>query len=98
MNKIQNQLIKEIEKRCTTLMIGSVARFEDNFGYLWANDGPHREGFDQLWYDTRHDVLNFGNHQIRSIVEDLFRHFLDEKNNELYHYELKMDAHKQGDK
>lgn len=98
MNKNQNKLIKDIEKRCTTLMIGSLARFEDNFAYLWE-DG-NNEKFEQLWEDTRHEILNFGNHQIRSIVEDLFRHFLNQNDNTgKYHYQLPVNYNnKQGDK
>jgi hypothetical protein len=100
MNKNQNKLIKDIEKRCTTLMIGSLARFEDNFSYLWENNNHNTEKFEQLWEDTRHEILNFGNYQIRSIVEDLFRHFLNQNDNNKFHYQLPVNYNnnKQGDK
>ena len=98
MNKHENRLIKDVEKKCTTIMIGSLARFEENFGYLWEKESGHQDKFDDLWQQTRNDILNFGNHHIRSVVEELYKYFLDqaERQNYKYHYELRFD-NKKGD-
>lgn len=97
MNKHETKLIKDIEKRCTTIMIGSLARFEQHFGYLWEKETSNRDQFDDLWQDARDQILNFGNYQIRSVVEELYKHFLDKQDNKKYHYELYFDNNKKGD-
>lgn len=67
-----NQAIKEeIKKRILTTTIGSLARFEKYFGYLWAhgkeNITPQEEQMLDLWEEARYEILNLGNQQIRSI-------------------------------
>jgi hypothetical protein len=97
MNKQQNQLIKEIEKKCTTIMIGSLVRFEKRFGYLWDKEDEIGNTYYDLWQEVRHDVLNFGNHQIRDTIENLYKFFIDDKNNKSNYYEFRFDK-QQGDK
>jgi hypothetical protein len=46
MNHTQNKLIKSIEKKCTTIMIGALARFEDNL----LNYGTKKETQNQINY------------------------------------------------
>jgi hypothetical protein len=82
MNYQQNKLIKNIEKKCTTIMIGALARFEEKFGHLWEEEGdPKADAMHELWQETRHNVLNFGNHNIRTATEDLYRYFIKNEEN-----------------
>lgn len=97
MNHKQDKLIKNIEKKCTTIMIGALARFEDNFGYLWEEEGDAESDLNHnKWQNVRSNILNFGNHQIRAAVEELYRYFLENKHsNGNYNYEFNLN--KKGD-
>jgi hypothetical protein len=96
MNQRQNKLIKDIEKKCTTIMIGSIARFERVFGHLWDNEDEQGDKNYEDWQTARHEILNFGNNQIRDAIENLYKFFIDEKRN-TYEYEIRFD-NKKGDK
>jgi len=65
------ELLHNIEKRFKTTMIGALARFEESFGYLWENDSEKQQYYDDLWDHTRNSILNNGNHQIRSAIDEL---------------------------
>jgi hypothetical protein len=86
---IDNKLINDIEKRMRTLMIGSIARFEESFGYLWKHgDEPSTKQenlFRDKWEDLRYELLNHGNHQIRSAVNEL-RSYVNNQNKYNYSY------------
>lgn len=88
MNHKQNKLIKNIEKKCTTIMIGAIAKFEQSFGHLWDKEDDKGNYYHDLWQKTRHDILNFGNHQIRENIENLYKHFIETKDNK-YYYEFR---------
>jgi hypothetical protein len=62
-----NNIIKQIETRLKTTMIGSLARFESAFGHLWEDDDEYAD----IWEDVRTSILNNGNHQIRMAIDDL---------------------------
>jgi hypothetical protein len=100
MNQKQNQLIKDIEKKCTTIMIGALVRFEETFGNLWEKEDERGDYYHDLWQKTRHEILNFGNHQTRLAVENMYKHFLNSnQNNKKYNYEIRFDHPKdKGDK
>lgn len=88
----EEDLLKEIEKRCQTLMIGSISRFEKAFGYLWNHgDNPNtKQEADCLekWKNLRHDLLNHGNNQIRLALDELDAFFYD---NNKYKYNYKFN-------
>lgn len=69
--KHKEELMRDIETRLKTTMIGSIAQFEKYFGYLWENDSNHREKYEDLWEEARNNILNNGNHQIRLAMRDL---------------------------
>lgn len=81
-----------LTKRFQTTMIGALFEFEQNFGYLWGLDKDERDLTDQqekfrsLWEDTRNQILNNGNNQLRKCLSDLEK--LD-TNNIKYNYNLK---------
>lgn len=91
MNQKQSNLIKDIEKKCTTIMIGSLARFEQAFGHLWEKEDKNGDYYHEIWQSVRHDILNFGNHQSRIAVENLYKHFIDNKESPKgkYYYEFR---------
>lgn len=73
------KIIKDIETRLKTIMIGSISRMEKSFGYLWNyGDEPNtatEEQFADKWEDLREDILNHGNQQIRLAINLLEKHF-----------------------
>jgi hypothetical protein len=89
-----SQAIKEeIKKKILTATIGSLARFEKYFGYLWGhgkeNITQQEEAMLDLWEEARYEILNLGNQQIRTIDNIL------PKFEQKYHYNFKIK--KQGD-
>jgi hypothetical protein len=71
----RREIIEQIEIRFKTIMIGSLARFEKEFGHLWNNNAEpsnnQEEYFSEKWEDLRHDLLDHGNNQIRQGIEEL---------------------------
>jgi hypothetical protein len=84
------ELIHSIEKRMKTTMIGAIAKFEDRFSYLWEEDNVNKERYEDLWDNTRNDILNHGNHQIRSAIKELsdFVYGPQKEFNQKYHYKF----------
>ena len=78
MNKDQ-KLIKNIETKFKTLMIGSIARFEDSFGYLWNHGSEpqttNQEDFKDKWDTLRLELLDHGNYQIRLAIQDIMNYY-----------------------
>lgn len=66
-----NNLEDLFEKRMQTIMIGALARFEENFDHLWTKNNTNNEYFLDLWQRARQDILDYGNHQIRLGKKDL---------------------------
>lgn len=66
-----------LTKRFQTTMIGSLFQFEEAFGYLWGFDKDDEtlteseKRFRLKWEDVRYNILNNGNHQLRSAIKDL---------------------------
>ncbi len=75
MNKHKKFLIHTIETRFKTVMIGSLARIEDYFGYLWGhgkdNLTAREEEFRVLWDELRNEILNHGNFHIRKGLDEV---------------------------
>jgi hypothetical protein len=90
----QNKIIKDTETRLRTIMIGSISRIENTFGYLWnhGNDPEteNQELFGEKWDNLRLSLLNHGNHQIRETIDDL-KDFFDKQTNYNYNYEFKIN-------
>lgn len=66
-----------LTKRFQTTMIGALYQFEEAFGYLWGFDKDEKDltesekRFRIKWEDARYNILNNGNHQLRSAIKDL---------------------------
>lgn len=89
MDNVQKNILT---KRFQTTMIGSLFEFEQNFGYLWGLDKDEQDlteqqqKFRSRWEDTRNQILNNGNNQLRKCLSDLEK---TETNNLKYNYNLK---------
>lgn len=74
-NNSKEQMKKAISAKLKTTMIGSLAKFEENFGYLWGhgkNDKTKNElEFAKLWDLVRTEVLNNGNNQLRAAMQEI---------------------------
>lgn len=92
-NQNKRQILKTAETRFKTIMIGSIARVEDYFGYLWAHgkDTPteRQEEFRALWDELRNEILNHGNFHIRKGLDEI-EEWVD-YNNERYEYKFIMN-------
>ena len=76
----RNRLMDAIKKKFNTTMIGALAAFEEEFGELWG-DGLDIDDLtpDQLeererWERVRSKVLDNGNDQSRSSMEEISRY------------------------
>jgi len=72
----KKRLITNVEKKFKTTMIGSLASFEKEFGWLWGHgerDGLTDEQMDMLekWQLVRSEVLNNGNNQARACLDEI---------------------------
>jgi hypothetical protein len=84
----EQDLLNSIYKKFQTTMIGALARFEDSFGHLWDNDSKEAERFEILWEDTRNSILNNGNKQARSAMNDIADYIHNHKIKQKYHYKF----------
>jgi hypothetical protein len=73
----KKRLEHNITKKIKTTMIGALASFEDFFGELWGIDMNLEELNEQqlrwldTWEETRKDILNNGNVQIRAAQDEI---------------------------
>lgn len=95
----KEKLIDDIEKRLKTIMIGSISRFENTFGYLWNHgediDTDQHEFFRRKWDDLRNDLLNHGNNQIRLAVDSMYDFFDNKDNKYKYSYKFSFKNNKE---
>lgn len=81
-----------IKKRILTTMIGALSRFEDTFGYLWGidSDNPTISQLDieAKWEKVRTEILDHGNNQIRSAINDVRSKEPVDKIKYSYYYKL----------
>ena len=56
-------------------MIGALAAFENNFGTLWGHGQEEltddQKQFRKIWEETRTEILNNGNSQLRIAQEEI---------------------------
>jgi hypothetical protein len=72
----KKRLIKNVERKFKTTMIGSLAVFEEYFGDLWGHNNSDpltsdQEDFKHLWEAARTEILNNGNTQLRIAQEEI---------------------------
>jgi O6-methylguanine-DNA--protein-cysteine methyltransferase len=87
----RRSIIQQLSKRFETTIIGSLARIEDNFGYLWGYNSdkdltPKQKEFEELWEFTRTAILNHGNKQMREAIDEIIEYIHNE--NDTLRYKL----------
>lgn len=79
----QKRLESNITKKIKTTMIGSLATFENIFGYLWGIDEDddklttNQNRLRDLWEEARSEILTKGNAQIRAAQEEIDEYNLE---------------------
>jgi hypothetical protein len=85
----KKRLLKNIEKKFKTTMIGALARFEEGFGDLWGHGKRELTSeeleFRKIWEDVRTEVLNNGNNQLRGAQDEIANYTMSW---DKYHTEL----------
>lgn len=81
-------MLDMVAKRFQTTMIGALAKFEESFGYLWEDNSESSRAYHKLWQQTRNNVLNNGNHQLRTALDELSDFLYDRKSKYKYHYKF----------
>ena len=74
-NRSKDRLLKEINKRINTTMIGAIASVEKYFGKMWGfeNDDitPQQQRMKEIFEELRSEILDKGNAQIRNFEAEL---------------------------
>jgi hypothetical protein len=94
----ERRLLDNVYKKFQTTMIGAIARFENNFGYLWDNDSKQSLAMENLWEDTRNSILNNGNKQARAAMDDIGDFLVNRSGvnvKQKYHYDFKFNNDQQ---
>ena len=96
----RNLLAESVKKHMSTLMIGSIARIEEHFGYLWGhNKIPERrtqkeKEFKESWSKLRKDILDLGNDKICDVIAELTLYTIDKRK---FHYEFRLEERESDD-
>lgn len=95
---MNNYIVKNLKKRFQTSMIGSIARIEDYFGFLWGIDKDRISHIEEqnknLWEELRTEILNHCNYQMRLALDEM-EEFLEKQEN---YYEYKFIINPQHNK
>lgn len=74
----KKRLIDIVSKKFKTTMIGSLAKFEENFGFLWGHGKKElteqEAEFRKVWETVRTEILNNGNNQLRAAQDEIASH------------------------
>lgn len=89
----EQELINNLYKKFQTTMIGALARFEDNFGYVWENEPEDSQLWDR-WEYTRNSILNNGNKQARAAIDEIKRYLYQNSVNAKYNYKINFKKEK----
>ena len=73
----KKRLMKNIEKKFKTSMIGSLVRCEEQLGFLWGHGLDEQDltkeqlKFRDIWENLRTEILNHCNSQLRAVIEEM---------------------------
>lgn len=95
----KRSIIQQLSKRFETTIIGTLARIEDNFGYLWGYNSDKdltdkQKEFEELWEFTRTAILNHGNKQMREAIDEVIEYIHNENDSLKYKLTLFNTDHK----
>lgn len=93
-------IINQVTKRFQTTIIGGLARFEENFGYLWGHNSDKdltekQKEFADMWDYVRTSILNHGNNQMRQAIDEIIEHIEHENSLYRYHFVIKNKEEKE---
>ncbi len=97
----RKRLMKNIEKKFKTTMIGALSQFEKEFGNLWGfsenSITVNQAKFERKWQVVRTEILNNGNNQLRACLDEIAQYtmtwnryktsFIVKKDNEENNYD-----------
>lgn len=77
----RKRLDKIVGTKIKTTFIGSIAAFEEEFGFLWGHGiddelTNEQENMRDLWNKVRTRILNNGNNQIRAASNEIDNHLV----------------------
>tara|TARA_R110002012_G_scaffold200610_3_gene369580 strand:+ start:1242 stop:1565 length:324 start_codon:yes stop_codon:yes gene_type:complete len=78
----KKRLINNLTKKFNTTTIGSLAAFEDSFGFLWGHGKPYSDLDDDekyyrdLWSEARTKILDLGNSNSRAAQNEVGQYTL----------------------
>lgn len=74
----RERLKKIVSQKIRTTMIGALSTIEKKFGFLWLQSvdddskiGEKRLAMQKLYEETREEILDNGNNQIRNIITEI---------------------------
>jgi hypothetical protein len=76
----RKRLDKIVTTKIRTSFVGALAKFEEDFGFLWGHNKsieqltPEEKEMRELWDQTRTAVLNNGNNQLRGAQTEISMH------------------------
>lgn len=78
----KKRLLNNIKKKFDTTIIGSIAAFENTFGYLWGHGKQYddlteqEQEFRDMWNETRAKILDNGNFNLRTAQSEISQYTL----------------------
>ena len=73
--KSKKRLVNIISTKIKTSFIGSIAAFEDGFGFLWGHDkddlNEDEQAMQEIWESVRARILDNGNGQLRGAINEI---------------------------
>ncbi len=78
----KRRLLNNIKKKFDTTIIGSLAVFEEEFGYLWAHGDSDEDlsdteqEFRDMWQEVRTKILDAGNSNLRAAQSEISQYTL----------------------
>jgi hypothetical protein len=73
----KKRLLNNLEKKFNTTIIGSLAIFEEQFGFMWGHGIPYsslskeQKELRIIWKETRTKILDSGNSNLRAAQSEL---------------------------
>lgn len=78
----KKRLLNNIKRKFDTTIIGSLATFENIFGYLWGHGKDYddlteqEQEFRDMWNDARSQILDKGNFNLRTAQSEISQYTL----------------------
>ena len=75
--KSKKSISSIVNTKMKTSFIGAISAFEKHFGFLWGHGKdeedltPSEAEMREVWEETRADILDNGNTQLRAIVSEI---------------------------